>query len=203
MSLPELFKSNLMDLSPPEGQTLRTLASPKNVRELQGFAVEMQLHNMWCWAAAGLNIVKFYNPQTKWQTQCSIVNALLQRSDCCSAGIPPSCNQINYLHKVLLLTENLYAYRAALATFEDICAQIDADQPFACRIEWPGGDGHFVVVTGYDSEKRTLFVKDPSHGDSIVPVDVFTREYKGNGTWTHSCFTQPAPRKGKRRSVRS
>ncbi|HEX2122494.1 MAG TPA: hypothetical protein VHL59_12700 [Thermoanaerobaculia bacterium] len=69
MPLPELFKADLIDLSPAGEQTLRPLAGPEeNVRELRGFAAEMQLHNMWCWAAVGLS--------ERWSNALTMLNCV-------------------------------------------------------------------------------------------------------------------------------
>ena len=65
-----------------------------------GLTVEHQTQTQWCWAAVSNSVSHFYDAGSTW-TQCTIVNAELGQSTCCSNGSSSACNKPWYLDKAL------------------------------------------------------------------------------------------------------
>jgi hypothetical protein len=158
-----------------------------------GFTIEHQQQTEWCWAAVSKSVASFFNSASAW-TQCSVVNAELTRSDCCASGGSPACNQPWYLDRALQRIKNFRSMSNAPSNRTSVRTEIDSDDPMGARIQWAGGGGHFVSIYGYDDSDATkllIVIGDPWYGVSIVDFDVFTNNYLGMGSWTHSYFTTP------------
>src|SRR5262249_49866891 len=56
------------------------------------FTMQHQEQTQWCWSATATSVSQYYNAASTW-TQCSLVNAELGRTDCCSAPSSNDCNQ--------------------------------------------------------------------------------------------------------------
>lgn len=54
-------------------------------------------------------------------------------------------------------------------TMDDIANFIDNDKPIIARHHWgnesPANNAHFVVLRGYDAERKSLFMHDPYYSD--------------------------------------
>jgi hypothetical protein len=75
----------------------------------------------------------------------------------------------------------------------EIQAQINTGKLIGVRIEWPGGDGHFVIVHGFDDTTADplVYIGDPIYGKSIIKLSTFTNDYhQAGGQWTHSYITK-------------
>ena len=158
----------------------------------------------WCWAAVAQTVAHYFFPLTPL-TQCRIASKYLnQGNSCCEDGSGDACDQVADLNAVLdKLNESLHpkmhktAYARAL-TFDEVRAAIDSAAPICVRIEWSGGGGHFVMITGYSisgTEPRFwLDVSDPFFPDTVLPFDFFSSQYYSVGHWTHSyVMAVPAP----------
>jgi len=164
---------------------------------LDGFVMQRQERDQWCWAAVAVSIATFYDRATRWSSQCAVANSHLQRTDCC--GGTSLCNEANFVEYVLQ-TIGLYKHwHNGTKSFDDVCAQIDAGNPVVCRIAWHGGGGHFVVITGYDRGNETVVVDDPLFNRSTLAYDVLCNAYLGMGRWADTSETTPPPRESRKR----
>jgi hypothetical protein len=156
------------------------------------FSEQTQQQDLWCWAAVTVSVSLFYNAGSGW-SQCSLVNAELGRSDCCFNGGLSVCNKTSTLNAPLSRTGNLNVMHNSLVPFPDVVSEIGGNHPLGCRIGWPDGNGHFVVVHGYSDGANGSWVSvaDPFYGTSTYVYDVFCTSYRNSGKWTHSYFTQP------------
>jgi hypothetical protein len=154
------------------------------------FVMQHQQQTNWCWSAVAVSVCKFFNPDCSW-TQCSLVNAEFERSDCCNNGSSSYCNTIWYLDRVLSRTGNLRSWSSGTASIDNIIEEINSSHPICVRIGWPGGGGHFVAIGGYYSLLRMVAVEDPWYGSSTIHLDTFISSYKGSGMWTHTYYVEP------------
>jgi hypothetical protein len=155
------------------------------------FQMEPQQQTEWCWAAVTSSIDHYFNSASTW-SQCLLANNQLQQTTCCANGGSAQCNCPWYLDRSLSLVNRLRSYVQGVASFTGVQQEINNNDPLGVRIGWTGGGGHFVVIDGYDDSTATdyVLVADPIWGVSQVPYTVFMSNYRGNGTWTHSYYTQ-------------
>jgi hypothetical protein len=152
------------------------------------FAMQYQQQTNWCWAAVSTSTALYYGAASPW-TQCSLANAQLGQSGCCTDGSTSACNQAWYLDRALTQVGHFQSWQRSAATFAQVQAAIGASQPIGVRIGWSSG-GHFVAIRGYHAVQQTLDVEDPWYGPSQVTYSTFCSSYLGAGTWTDSYFTQ-------------
>lgn len=190
MDLPTLVKSSRQKLDP--AAISPALASGPADSGTLLYWQETQEQDQWCWAAVTVSVSKFYDPASSW-TQCSLVNAELNRDDCCWDGGSSGCNRPWTLEAPLSETNNLNWTDGSAAVFPDIAAEINNRRLLGCRIGWASGGGHFVVIHGFSDGPNGSWVSvaDPFYGSSTYAYDVFCTNYRSNGEWTHSYFTQP------------
>lgn len=170
-------------------------------RRCSGLTVESQQQTQWCWAAVSNSVSHFYDAGSTW-SQCSIVNAELAQTTCCTNGSSAACNQSWYLDKALTRVGCLLSWASGTLTFATIQSLINSGRPPCARQGWSGGGGHFMAIVCYfegllglvlggGSTAKRLRISDPWYGDSVVDYDVFVTGYQGTGSWTHSYRTQP------------
>jgi papain like cysteine protease AvrRpt2 len=155
-------------------------------REL-GLAMQHQERTEWCWATVSVSVAHFYDAASPW-TQCSMVNAQLERTDCCRDGA--ACNQPQQLTPALERVGHLAQDFGGSLTIEAIAAQIDAGKPVGLCIDWTGGGGHVVVIDGYDEAAGMVDVKDPLFGASYLALASFPVHYQGGGAWGWTYLTR-------------
>jgi len=155
------------------------------------FTIQPQQQTEWCWAAVTSSVDQFFSAASTW-SQCTLANDQLQQTSCCTNGSIAQCNCPWYLERSLGRVNRLRAYIQAAAPFTGVQQEINQGDPVCARIGWAGGGGHFVVIFGYDDSTPTNYVvvADPIWGVSQIPYSVFSSSYRGNGTWTHSYYTQ-------------
>ncbi len=153
------------------------------------FAMQHQQQTQWCWAAVAANVSAFFDSNTSW-TQCTIVNAELDRSDCCSHGSSANCNRPWYLDRALSRTGNLQTWSTGARALTDVIDEVNAERPLCARIGWSGGGGHFLAIDGYNCELAMVAVDDPWYGASDVTLSTFQTAYQGTGSWTHTYWVQ-------------
>jgi hypothetical protein len=151
--------------------------------------MQFQQQTNWCWSAVSTSAALFYSPSSPW-TQCTLVNAQLGQSTCCSDGSTATCNQPWYLDRALTQVGHFQSWLSSAASFAQVQTAISSSQPLGVRIGWSSGGGHFVAIRGYHSAQQMLDVEDPWNGPSQVPYATFSTSYLGTGTWTDSYFTQ-------------
>jgi hypothetical protein len=75
-------------------------------------------------------------------------------------------------------------------TFERIRAEIDASRPLCLRVAWYRGGSHYVVVTGYSTDTREIYLEDSLHGPSVQAFDPFPGTYRmTGGVWRETFWT--------------
>lgn len=151
--------------------------------------VPIQIRSNWCWSAVTLGVDNFYGPANTF-TQCSLASLTLGRSDCCDDPTPNDCNIPYFLNIALNKVGHLKSFGGVFA-MSQVQAEIDADKPLCARVEWSDGNGHFVVISGYDVATDSLTIRDPYYGTSTVTMTRFKSSYQTTGRWTHSFKTQP------------
>lgn len=165
-----------------------------------GLAVDAQQQTQWCWAAVSNSVSHFYDASSTW-SQCTVVNAELGQTTCCTNGSSAACNQSWYLDRALTRVGRLQSWGAGTLTFATIKSLINGGQPPCARQGWSGGGGHFMgiacyfegligALSGGSTTAQRLRITDPWYGDSVVDYTVFVSGYQGTGTWTHSYRTQ-------------
>ncbi len=166
-----------------------------------GLTVEHQQQTQWCWAAVSNSVSHFYDAGSTW-TQCTIVNAELGQTTCCTNGATAGCNQPWFLDRALTRVGCLLSMASGTLSFATVKSLINSGRPPCARQGWSGGGGHFMAIVCYfegllgqlagaGSTARRLRISDPWYGDSVVDYSVFVSGYQGSGTWTHSYRTQP------------
>jgi hypothetical protein len=152
--------------------------------------MEQQAQTQWCWAAVAVSTHRFYGG-TSW-TQCTLVNAVLDKLDCCSEPCPDECNKPWRLGVALAMLNHLASMKAGSEGSPIVQSQLVSENPLCARIDWIGGGGHFVIVSGYEEDASGMYVyiEDPIRGSSIVALEEFTHRYQGCGEWAHTYFTK-------------
>jgi len=157
------------------------------------FTMQHQQQTQWCWSATATSVALYYNTASGW-TQCSLVNAELGRTDCCTDPSSANCNQPWTLNTVLTRVGHLASFTGGTTSFADLRTEIDNGRPLGVRIGWSGGGGHFNVLSCYTWNAllrlQSVQVEDPWYGTSVWDYDTFRTAYQGSGSWTHSYKTQ-------------
>ncbi len=151
------------------------------------FNMQAQLQSQWCWSAVATSTSLYYDANSGW-TQCTLVNAELGQTTCCANGATVACNQPWILDGALSRTGNLDRWQAGTQPAAAIGAELLAGRSLGVRIGWAGGGGHFVIINGLEGDM--VVVSDPAFGVSTMTLGAFTASYQGNGSWTHSYFTE-------------
>lgn len=153
------------------------------------FNMQRQTGNNWCWAATSTSVSLFYNVQSTW-SQCKVATHAFPTESCCSSPIPLPCDIPWYLDLALSITGNFINLLQPL-NFKDIKRELRSGRVIGARIEWVGGNGHFVVIYGYRTVAgiNYLYIDDPITGKSNLTEKAFRNKYNGTGRWTHSYLT--------------
>lgn len=154
------------------------------------FAMQSQLQTEWCWAATSTSVSVFYDTFNSPWTQCKVVNAEQAQTTCCQNGSSAACNVPWYLDKALTRTKNLNYYVGNSLSISDLDSELANGRPLGTRIGWAGGGGHFMVLAGASTKDSRVHVHDPIYGDQDYDYNSYRTAYQGNGTWTHSYYTQ-------------
>jgi hypothetical protein len=166
-------------------------SGPNPTRHLHYTQLHQEQTN-WCWSATTVSITEFYDPSTQW-TQCSLVNQAHGLTTCCAEGASNKCNQPGWPDQALKITGHLASSEQASAPFEGVRKQIDAGHPVSIAINWDGGGGHSVVISGYDAAAPsgpTVDLQDPWFGPSTQDFNTFPSSYQSGGTWAETYTTR-------------
>jgi hypothetical protein len=158
------------------------------------FTMQRQEQSNWCSPAVATSISRYYSPNSSW-TQCGVVNSALGRSDCCASPGSTACNVGNDLSITLGVTDNFESQTGPL-TKEAVMLHLMAGHPVAARVQWYGGGGHAVAITGYSffMQAHRYEIHDPIYGYSFIFVQQFETNYQGAGFWSDSYLTKgPSP----------
>jgi hypothetical protein len=191
MPLPTIIAKNLFSLPAPAPAVAAAAPGGAGSGALP-FVMQAQLQSNWCWSAVTTSVSHFFNGGSAW-TQCSLASTELGLACCPVGSNPGGCNVPWYLDRALQQTNNFNRIVAGAAAFTDVETEINSTRPLGVRIAWLGGGGHFVSITGYSSSAATDYVTvdDPIYGHSTLLYSALCTNYQGNGSWTHSYWTQP------------
>jgi hypothetical protein len=154
------------------------------------FTMQPQQQTNWCWSAVATSVTLYYDPGSTW-VQCTVANAELGQTTCCTNGATSQCNQPWYLDLALTRVGNLDHWAGGSIALSAVENEIDSGRLVGARIGWSGGGGHFVVLEGYQEDGAGfVYVEDPWYGPSYVGYDTFRTAYQGSGSWTHTYFTR-------------
>lgn len=154
LDLKHLRSASDLGGGPAPSQVTGTVAS---------FAMETQQEQQWCWAAVTQSVERWRgNAITQSEIASFHIDPLAAGLICSHPlggtgsgtlckGCQADCGDPHSLTQVLdgrgRLTPNGATNNAP--SFAEVRKSIDADRPLPVRIEWGGGKGHFVCVTGY------------------------------------------------------
>src|SRR5260370_26671301 len=106
------------------------MTNPPRNKIMMSFSVQRQLQSNWCWAAVAASIADYYDPNTT-ETQCTIANRCLKRTDCSTTvgrcAPNSACNQPHWLSNddgavwILGLQKSSYARQLS---FDEVAAEI-------------------------------------------------------------------------------
>ncbi len=157
------------------------------------FVMQHQEQTQWCWSATATSVALYYNGASTW-TQCTLVNAELGRSDCCTNPSSGDCNKPWTLSTALTRVGHLASVSGSSTSFANVRTELDNRRPLGVRIGWSGGGGHFNVIGCYTWNSllrlQSVEIEDPWYGTSVWDYDTFRTAYQGSGSWTHSYKTQ-------------
>jgi hypothetical protein len=151
-----------------------------------GVELQPQEQTYWCWAAVVASIVAFFDPRDT-ATQCAVANAVLRRRTCCESGSSSDCNAEASLGRALDEAGHLAEVHRT-AEFANLQREIDAKRPMCGRIEWERGQGHFLVIDGFQQgAPEIVHVQDPLAAASPrwLPLDELRFRYRRQGKVTH------------------
>ena len=185
-----------MALAPAISTNLKPISTPAVAgglggavaHHIPGFHVPLQEQTNWCWAAVAVGVAA--RAGAVWQ-QCNVASQELGQT-CCPPGTnPAACNVPYYLDRALTRVGHFRSMITGAAPLvAQVAPEIDADRPVGVRIGWAGGGGHFLAIAGYSTVGgQFLDVEDPWYAASTVTYAVLQTAYKGNGTWTHTFWT--------------
>ena len=176
----------------PTGGSGLAAAGPSSWYVLRDYPLEIQEETLWCWSASSVGVARFFNPSAVWN-QCSLVNAVLGRQDCCLTHRPADCNDEWNLRDPLQKVGHFGARSGGPWTMSQIRVMIDDDRPIGARLEWAStGRGHFVFITGYsDADEVQVHDSDLDEGGILrYDYDAFRQKYRTDGSWTHAYTVQ-------------
>jgi hypothetical protein len=154
------------------------------------FDMEQQIKPLWCWAATAKSVSHFYLQSSQW-TQCQIASSELAMG-CCNNTFPADCDQVWYLDRALTRTNNYSSMDYSSITWNDILQELRTGRVIGARIQWRDGGGHFVIIYGATeiNDEEYLYIDDPAGiGKSVVTFNQFLTNYRGDGKWTHTYYT--------------
>lgn len=157
-------------------------AAVRRERHHLALTLQPQQRTNWCWAAIAASIARYYGaPQ--WQQQ-DVANAVLGpnvEQDVCAQ-----------LDDALRAVGCFSHWTMGRPPLERIRHELDAERPVCVCLEWRGGGMHYVVIDGYDVERRELRLGDTLHGPSLQQYDEFPRAYRGRpALWRATLWTEP------------
>lgn len=128
--------------------------------------------------------------------------------DCCDPTVASSqCNRTWGLLPPLALTGHLANLYYRTLSIDEILFELESSHPVGIQIDWPGGGGHFVLVTGVwdfvfryypDPDRpdfsvevsyKMLAIDDPAVGLVDYWYDDVVSAYDGDGVWSTSFTT--------------
>jgi hypothetical protein len=162
-----------------------------------------QLESNWCWAAVTVGVKTFFSPGSAF-TQCDVATSVLTGEgaihsiNCCANR--ELCNIPAFLQDALHFSGNLKGILSgplpfSIAPGPSVTGELNAGRPVGVRIQWPEGNGHFLVVDGYREftvGPPQVHVADPLFQDVYWPYGDLLNNYQfKGGVWTDTFLLQP------------
>lgn len=155
-----------------------------------------QEQSNWCWAASTAMVLNYYN-STNYKS-CDIASKYFQTNTC---NNPSSYNRTNSMLnlKSIYNNEGVYfeEYDAKFAWIS-IRDEIDKGNPLVIRVENSNGEGHDLVIFGYEwvNKEFNIWFFDPMAGYSnpgsqthfLSHFDYFMKNGYENLKWTHTAI---------------
>jgi hypothetical protein len=143
-----------------------------------------QAQSNWCWAACAQMVLRFYGNDTV--QQLDIASRFFGPESCADPGsdLCNSAAQVDYLALVYSQWGRKVAYTPDKVSFDILQSEINANRPVEIGFQGDDGNGHQVLVCGYnfDSTGPYLLVNDPLWGSGAVYYDNIVVAY-GQGSW--------------------
>ncbi|HMR48037.1 MAG TPA: hypothetical protein PKE40_02180 [Arachnia sp.] len=181
------------------------------------FYMQEQVQDNWCWSATSVSLGEFYDPPSSHR-QCRlvsdmfsddhlnsltgydighIVNRVSPGSSACGNG--DSYDYWFYLELPLTFL-GIFDRWTGEAHLDQLLESTRLRRPLLARVEWSGGNGHFIGVAGFYQEKvgakeeQMVVIVDPFWGLTETTWESFMAHggYLGDGTWTGYYYTRAA-----------
>jgi hypothetical protein len=160
------------------------------------FELELQPddRNNWCWAAVAVSISRYFNPESPWTLERLVETIFSQNDFCDSDNLDCQWCLQNALFTTCNFTE-ISGPPDALnpEVISRIQQEIAEGRPVACRVRYPEGAGHFVVIYGIDTtgDQPILQIRDPQTATPLnLPLDTLLNDYNWGARWTDCYFTK-------------
>lgn len=170
----------------PETATSSSRRAPGGAVRVEGgvlslaVAVPAQERARWCWAAIAVGLETYYGGPAR--SQEALARALLDGD---------ALDRELELDRALIAVGCYGHWSPGKPTLARLRFELNLGRPIAARVEWHGGGGHYVLVTGHDTRCDDLLIADPRRGPARVSFAAFPRGYDRGGTWTESFWTLP------------
>jgi hypothetical protein len=139
----------------------KAVAVPGDDERIEGFSLEPQEGDNWCWAAVTVSVARHLN-SLLLATQCLVVEAALPCDDCHDAVNDMPGNLVTALSK-----QHLTAVPGGNATpsLDIVLTELHQEQPVICQVQKdpddPASMPHFVVIVRAHRKSATVKVLDP------------------------------------------
>lgn len=165
-----------------------------------------QEQTQWCWAGVSQAVLKFYK---KNKSQGVIANYAWGRKDCTNTPVPAVCNQPNYMYYYKGSIEDILDHWRVSSTpiakhlrWNEVKKQINnklispavdsakkKGYPQIIRYGWYSGGGHFIIIRGYDTAGKKLYLMNPwfTEGYGIYKYSYVKKEPYDHD-WTHTLY---------------
>jgi hypothetical protein len=216
MALPNVIQQNLAPFlrqgeletflverrSAPSASRLALRERSEGGRRLHVEIPDQKMGN-WCWAAVAAGIATAFGEAIE---QCEIASSV-QRIRCCSNPPDEDANQVQPLSPALsifghdhfggfLSTDETAPLLSPSEAWQYLTDHIDRGLPVPVRIAFGERDvyGHFVCVTGYetDGSARYVIVGDPGSDRWYFAINEFISGYLQDGRWDTTYELTPA-----------
>lgn len=183
------------------------------------FYMQEQVQDNWCWSATSVSLAEFYDPPSNHR-QCALVgdmftddrlNALEQEGfdvahianriapdkPACGNG---DCYDYWFYLPPPLRSLGIFDQWSDDPGIESFLTSIRQRRPLLARVEWTGGNGHFIGIAGFytkkvgDVEEQMVVIVDPFSDVTETTFAQFmaAHGYLGDGTWTANFHTSAA-----------
>mgnify|MGYP001799770388 CR=1 FL=1 len=149
--------------------------------------VPQQEMSNWCWAALSVGLSSYYHQEVLSQEY--IVHQLLEVPE--KGSTPDDYNKEYRLDFAFQFVNVFSHWSLGKPSFDRIKVEINQGRPIGVRIQWYKGGAHYVLLTGYKDEDRSVKIEDPMRGKFYMKMDDFPKEFRNGGAvWAETFWTQ-------------